>query len=116
MPMDLVVSHALAIHGGAGSISTGMRRIKMSKTKPGMSSWTEDDIRRIADERIRDFIGKCGIPIISDLQFLALNLQTYNDWCRDMDYAQYEQQDTTGDQVECTDTQAEWEKYSPTAD
>ena len=26
------------------------------------------------------------------------------------------QQDTNGDQVECTDTQAEWEKYSPTAD
>jgi hypothetical protein len=26
------------------------------------------------------------------------------------------QQDTTGDQVECTDIQAEWAKYSPTAD
>ena len=63
----------------------------MSETKLGPGLLHRDQLAQMINER--------------DARITELELQL-----KDL------QQDTTGDQVECTDTQAEWEKYSPTTD
>ena len=90
----------------------------MSETKPGMSSpaLTEDDVRRIADERIREFFGTCGCIMLYEKQLLVVDLKQYNKWCRDMDYSQYELLDTSEDQGEYNDIQEVSVKDSVTAD
>ena len=81
----------------------------MSETKPGMPSpaLTEDDVRRIVIDVLKENERLNMERMLAPLGYGIVKLSTG---------VQNGQQDTTGDQVECTDTQAEWEKYSPTAD
>ena len=71
----------------------------MSETKPGMSSWTEDDIRRIVQDVLRE-----NERMNMERMLAAIG------------YKIVEQQDTNEDQAECNDTQEVSVKDSVTAD
>ena len=94
----------------------------MSKIKPGMPSpaLTEDDVRRIVNKEIDDVFRKYFQTREEKITFDDNDMLYTHSLVFKSNYS-YESirpdlpQDTTGDQVECTDTQAEWVN-SPTAD
>ena len=102
----------------------------MSETKPGMSRERNEKDAKI--ERMLKIIFPCkacgGSGVFNDAEPGDISFRLWDcPECKGFD-VEYEkdnlfqemikQPDTTGDQVECTDTQAEWATFqdSPTAD